>query len=95
MVGATNAKLVVLLWSVCLVLAACTKFDSGGQPGKAEKVKALPTKEVPADPLEFRRYLLKHHPKEMAATVCQCCNKSLGQCYEETLEEETHGCPDT
>ena len=50
---------------------------------------------VPTAPLEFRRYLIAKYPEEMAATMCQCCNKSLRQCYDETLSPEVRGCPDT
>ena len=72
---------------VALALPACKK-DPDPQPQAVEEV-------IPTDPLEFRRYLMAKHPEEMAATMSQCCNKSLQQCYEETLTPGVRGCPDT
>jgi len=51
--------------------------------------------EPPKDPLEFRTFLVKTMPEVLEATTCQCCNKSLMKCYEETLEGAAGGCPDT
>ena len=71
----------------CIAFPACNKAQPKETPVQEEL--------VPTDPLEFRRYLIKEHPQEMAATMCQCCNKSLRQCYDETLTPGVRGCPDT
>ena len=52
------------------------------------------SEKAPRDPQDFREYLLKTMPDTLEATTCQCCNKSLKKCYEETLEGSV-GCPDT
>ena len=57
--------------------------------------KAFYEEPIPTDPLAFRQYLMAGMPEVLEVTECQCCGKSLHQCYEETLRKEGPRCPDT
>ncbi len=51
--------------------------------------------QAPADPNAFRTFLMERMPSVLEETICQCCDKSLMQCYQETLGGEQKSCPDT
>ena len=52
-------------------------------------------KAIPREPNAYRMYLKETIPEVLRATTCQCCNKSLMECFDETLNTEIRGCPDT
>ena len=75
----------ILLASVlCLGLVAC-------------KEKPDPLQDpIPSNPIEFRTHLMTRIGPALKATSCKCCNKSLHQCYIETVEKRPgKRCPDT
>ena len=78
--------IVVMSVVSCLGLLACTKAQPEETPVQGEV--------LPTDPIEFRRYLIEKYPEEMAATMCQCCNTTLRQCYDDTLDPGVKGCPE-
>ena len=64
-------------------LSSCKKHDPLQDP-------------IPSDPIEFRTHLMSRMGPALKATSCKCCNKSLHQCYAETVEKKTRPrCPDT
>jgi len=74
--------IVVMLGS--LGIAGCKASDSSATVNDA----------FPKDPLKFRSFLKERMSDVLAATNCQCCNKPLLQCYNETLERSEGFCPD-
>ena len=75
---------ILLAMALCLAVTAC-------------KEKADPLHDpLPSNPIEFRTHLMERMTPALKATSCKCCNKSLYQCYAETVEKRPgKRCPDT
>jgi len=71
------------LFTLMLAMGGCKKHDPLQDP-------------IPSDPIAFRTHLMTRMGPALKATTCKCCNKSLHQCYLETVEKKAGPkCPDT
>ena len=90
-------KKLICLGAMVLMMGgafACSKGASVAQSSEEKKLAAL-AEDPPMGYASFRQHLIEHIPGALEQTSCQCCNKPLKQCYEETLVGKRPGCPDT